>query len=199
MSVPFVLASSSVSRRMMLEAAGVPFSVSVPAIDEEAIKSLLTDGGSDGYQVAGELAQAKAVSVSVHMREALVLGADQVLVCEGKFMNKVLTKAEARETLLALAGREHQLISAAVIARNGASLWRRTEVATLRMRRFSMDFLDRYLTAEIPEILGSVGCYRIEDRGAQLFTEVTGDQFCIRGLPLIPVLGALRDLGVIPV
>ena len=199
MSVPFVLASSSVSRRMMLEAAGVPFSVSVPAIDEEAIKSLLTDGGNDGYQIAGELAQVKAVSVSAHMREALVLGADQVLVCEGKFLNKALTNAEARETLLALAGREHQLISAAVIARNGASLWRGTEVATLRMRRFSMDFLDRYLTAEIPEILGSVGCYRIEDRGAQLFTEVTGDQFCIRGLPLIPVLGALRDLGVIPV
>lgn len=199
MSVPFVLASSSVSRRMMLEAAGVPFTVSVPAIDEDAIKSLLMDGSNDAYQIAGELAQAKAVSVSAHMREALVLGADQVLVCERRFMNKAVTKAEARETLLALAGREHQLISAAVIARNSASLWRRTEVATLRMRRFSMDFLDRYLAAEIPEILGSVGCYRIEDRGAQLFTEVTGDQFCIRGLPLIPVLGALRDLGVIPV
>lgn len=199
MSVPFVLASSSVSRRMMLEAAGVPFTVSVPTIDEDAIKSLLMDGSNDADQIAGELAQAKAVSVSAHMREALVLGADQVLVCERRFMNKALTTAEARETLLALAGREHQLISAAVIARNGASLWRRTEVATLRMRRFSRDFLDRYLTAEIPEILGSVGCYRIEDRGAQLFTEVTGDQFCIRGLPLIPVLGALRDLGVIPV
>ena len=69
----------------------------------------------------------------------------------------------------------------------------------LRMRHLSMDFLDRYFAAEIPEILGSVGCYRIEGRGVQLFTEVTGDQFCIRGLPLIPILGALRDFGVLPV
>jgi septum formation protein len=183
----------------MLEAAGVPFTVAVPNIDEEAMKSLLSDGGNDGYRIADELAQAKAVSVSVHMREALVLGADQVLVCGGRILNKVLTEAEARETLLALSGREHQLISAAVIARGGASLWRRTEVATLRMRHLSMDFLDRYFAAEIPEILGSVGCYRIEGRGVQLFTEVTGDQFCIRGLPLIPILGALRDFGVLPV
>ena len=199
MSVSLVLASSSVSRRIMLEAAGVPFSVAVPNIDEEAMKSLLSDGGNDWYRIADELAQAKAVSVSVHMREALVLGADQVLVCGGRILNKVLTEAEARETLLALSGREHQLISAAVIARGGASLWRRTEVAILRMRHLSMDFLDRYFADEIPEILGSVGCYRIEGRGVQLFTEVTGDQFCIRGLPLIPILGALRDFGVLPV
>jgi septum formation protein len=131
------------------------------------------------------------------MHEACVLGADQVLVCEGRMLNKVLTEAEARETLLALAGREHQLISAAVIARGGAVLWRRTEVATLRMRQLSKEFLDRYLAAEMPDILGSVGCYRIEGRGVQLFTEVLGDQFCIRGLPLLAVLAALRDLGVV--
>jgi nucleoside triphosphate pyrophosphatase len=199
MSVPLVLASSSVSRRIMLEAAGVPFMVAVPNIDEDAIKSLLTGSGGDGYQIADELAQAKAISVSAHMHEALVLGADQVLVCEGRFLNKALTEAEARKSLLALSGREHQLISSAVIARGGVSLWRRTEVATLRMRLFSRDFLDSYLAAEIPEILGSVGCYRIEGRGVQLFTEVKGDQFCIRGLPLMAVLAALRDFGVLPV
>jgi len=181
----------------MLEAAGVPFTIAVPSIDEDVIKSLLTDGGSDGYRIADELAQAKAVSVSVRMREAFVLGADQVLVCEGRMLNKVLTEAEARETLSALAGREHQLISAAVIARGGAVLWRRTEIATLRMRHLSTEFLDRYLAAEMPDVLGSVGCYRIEGRGVQLFTEVLGDQFCIRGLPLLPVLAALRDLGVL--
>ena len=197
MSVQFVLASSSASRRTMLEAAGVPFTIAVPSIDEDVIKSLLTDGGSDGYRIADELAQAKAVSVSVRMREAFVLGADQVLVCEGRMLNKVLTEAEARETLSALAGREHQLISAAVIARGGAVLWRRTEIATLRMRNLSTEFLDRYLAAEMPDVLGSVGCYRIEGRGVQLFTEVLGDQFCIRGLPLLPVLAALRDLGVL--
>jgi len=197
-SVPLVLASSSTSRRIILEAAGVPFTVAVPNIDEDAIRSLLTDGSNDGYRIADELAQAKAVSVSAHLHEALVLGADQVLVCEGQMLNKVLTEAEARQTLLALSGREHQLISAAVIARDGAALWRRTEVATLRMRHLSTDFLDRYMAAEMPEVLGSVGCYRIEGRGVQLFTEVAGDQFCIRGLPLLPVLAALRDFGVLP-
>lgn len=198
MSVPLVLASSSTSRRIILEAAGVPFTVAVPNIDEDAIRSLLTNGSNDGYRIADDLAQAKAVSVSAHLREALVLGADQVLVCEGQMLNKVLTEAEARQTLLALSGREHQLISAAVIARDGAALWRRTEVATLRMRHLSTDFLDRYMAAEMPEVLGSVGCYRIEGRGVQLFTEVAGDQFCIRGLPLLPVLAALRDFGVLP-
>ena len=198
MSVPLVLASSSTSRRIILEAADVPFTVAVPNIDEDAIRSLLTDGSNDGYRIADELAQAKAVSVSAHLHEALVLGADQVLVCEGQMLNKVLTEAEARQTLLALSGREHQLISAAVIARDGAALWRRTEVATLRMRHLSTDFLDRYMAAEMPEVLGSVGCYRIEGRGVQLFTEVAGDQFCIRGLPLLPVLAALRDFGVLP-
>ena len=79
------------------------------------------------------------------------------------------------------------------MAKEGAAVWRQTESASLRMRDFSHQFLDEYLTAEIPEILGSVGCYRIEGRGAQLFSEVTGDQFVIRGLPLIAVLSALRE------
>jgi septum formation protein len=89
------------------------------------------------------------------------------------------------------------LISAAVIAGAGKAIWRRTEVATMRMREFSDAFLDEYLTAEIPEVLGSVGCYRIEGRGAQLFSEISGDHFCIRGLPLIGVLAALREQGAL--
>lgn len=181
----------------MLESAGVTFSVTVPAIDEAILKSVLLDSGSDGYRIAEELAQAKAVSVSHHRPGSLVLGADQVLVCEGRIFSKSDTEPEAREVLNALCDREHQLITAAIIARDGVVLWRHTEAAVLKMRKFSTAFLDQYLTAEIPEILGSVGCYHIEGRGAQLFSEVAGDQFCIRGLPLIPVLSALRDFGVI--
>lgn len=197
MSVPLILASSSRSRRIMLESAGVAFSVMVPAIDEAILKSVLLDSGSDGHRIAEELAQAKTLSVSHHHPGSLVLGADQVLVCEGRTFSKSDTEAEARETLNALCGREHQLITAAIIARDGVALWRHTETAVLKMRKFSTAFLDQYLTAEIPEILGSVGCYHIEGRGAQLFSEVAGDQFCIRGLPLIPVLSALRDFGAI--
>lgn len=197
MSVPLILASSSRSRRIMLESAGVTFGVTVPAIDEAILKSVLLDSGSDGHRIAEELAQAKTLSVSRRHPGSLVLGADQVLVCEGRMFSKSDTEAEARETLNALCGREHQLITAAIIARDEVALWRHTEAAVLTMRKFSTAFLDQYLTAEIPEILGSVGCYHIEGRGAQLFSEVAGDQFCIRGLPLIPVLSALRGFGVI--
>ena len=197
MSTPLVLASSSMSRRMMLEAAGVPFTVAMPSIDEDVLKSLLIDGGNDPYGIAEELAKAKALSVSGHMRGALVLGADQILVCDGRMLNKAITGNDARDTLMALSGREHELISAAVIAREGVTVWRRTEIARLRMRKLSQPFLDDYLAAEIPEILGSAGCYRIESRGAQLFAEISGDHFCIRGLPLIPLLAALRDFSVL--
>lgn len=183
----------------MLESAGVTFTVTVPAIDEAILKSVLLDSGSDGYRIAKELAQAKALSVSHHHPDSLILGADQVLVCEGRIFSKSNTEPEAREVLKALCDREHQLITAVIIARDGVILWRHTETAVLNMRKFSPTFLDQYLTAEIPEILGSVGCYHIEGRGAQLFSEVAGDQFCIRGLPLIPVLSALRDFGVIAV
>jgi septum formation protein len=197
MSAPLILASSSRSRRTMLESAGVAFTVTVPLIDEAVLKSVLVDSGSDVFRIAEELAQAKALSVSRHQPGALVLGSDQVLVCDGRVFSKADTEATARETLSALRGREHRLITAAVVARGEAALWRHTEPAVLKMRQFSTAFLNEYLLAEIPEILGSVGCYQIEGRGAQLFSEIAGDQFCIRGLPLIPVLSALRDFGVI--
>ena len=198
MTTELVLASASVSRRAMLEAAGVPFTVAVPAMDEEVLKSLLCDSGTNADALAGELAEAKALSLSRNKMDALVLSGDQVLACDGRIFNKAMTENEARETLRALSDREHRLISAAVIAREGTVVWRWTETATLRMRRLSVRFIESYLAAEIPEVLGSVGCYRIEGRGAQLFAEISGDHFCIRGLPLIPVLSALRNFGVIP-
>jgi septum formation protein len=106
-------------------------------------------------------------------------------------------KDQASATLRALRGRTHELISAAVIAKGETITWRCTDIARLQMRAFSDDFLEQYLQAEVPGILGSVGCYRIEGRGAQLFARVEGDQFTIRGLPLIPLLAALREQGAL--
>ncbi|MDE2330332.1 MAG: Maf-like protein [Bradyrhizobium sp.] len=182
----------------MLESAGVPFSVSLPAVDEDVLRNLLSDSGKDAFGIAGELAEAKALSVSRHMSQALVLGADQVLFCDGVLYSKALTADEAHQTLRALSGRKHRLISAAVIARDSTVLWRTTDVSVLSMRDLTSQFVESYLAAELPEILGSVGCYRIEARGAQLFEQVSGDYFSIRGLPLIPLLAALRGFGVIP-
>src|SRR5882672_2204233 len=195
--IEIVLASTSTSRRIMLEAAGVTFSITAPNVDEDLIKDMLTGKGAAATKIADALAEAKALAVSECHPTALVIGADQVLACGGRIFSKALDEDEARETLLALRGCGHELISAAVMARAGHAIWRRTETATMHMREFSKEFLDEYLSAEIPEILGSVGCYRIEGRGAQLFSEISSDHFCIRGLPLIALLAALREEGAL--
>jgi septum formation protein len=195
--IRIVLASTSSSRRTMLEAAGLAFTIVAPNVDEDLLKDRLVVNGANGSRIADALAEAKALAVSERHPAALVIGADQLLASDGRIFSKAVDENEARETLLTLRGRKHELISAAVVARAGNAIWRRTETATMRMREFSDEFLDEYLTAEIPEVLGSVGCYRIEGRGAQLFSEVSGDHFCIRGLPLIALLAALREEGAL--
>jgi septum formation protein len=198
MSVEIVLASTSTSRRAMLEAAGLSFTTVAPNVDEEQIRGLLEDAGAYPQVIAEALAEAKAIAVSERHPGALVLGADQLLVLEEKIFAKALDEGEAREILRALRGREHELIDAAMIARAGAVIWRHVDHARLWMRDFSDAFLEEYITAEMPDILGSVGCYRIEGRGAQLFSRILGDHFSIRGLPLVPVLEALRAAGALP-
>jgi septum formation protein len=182
----------------MLAAAGVAFSVVVPGVDEDEMRANMPSGAAgQGHATANHLAERKALSVSERHPKALVIGGDQVLVCEGRLLNKAMDDREASTTLKALRGRTHELISAAVIAREQETIWRCTDVARLEMRDFSDGFLAEYLTHELPDVLGSVGCYRIEGRGAQLFTKIEGDQFTIRGMPLIPLLDALRTFGAL--
>jgi len=190
-----ILASGSSSRRAMLAAAGVEFTAIVPEIDEDELRAKMP--AANGAAIAEHLAQSKALAVSTRHPGALVLGCDQVLVCEARLFNKALDDSEARATLRALRGRTHELISGAVLARGDEFVWRCTDVARLRMRDFSDAYLKEYLEAELPDILGSVGCYRIEGRGAQLFSRIEGDQFTVRGLPLIPLLAALREQGAL--
>ena len=184
-----ILASASTSRAKLLENAGVAFTVRPANIDEGGIKA----SERDGRVVAEKLAALKAVAVPGE----LVLGADQVLVCDGRIMSKAATLTEAAEQLRALRNRRHTLISAVALATDGAPVWRHVEESVLWMRDFSDAFLETYLAAEGPGILGGVGCYRYEGAGAQLFSRVEGDYFSILGLPLVPLLAALRDRGVI--
>ena len=184
----------------MLASAGLDFTTAMPGIDEEAIKAAHLEGASDHLRaraIAEVLATRKALTIAQRHAGALVIGGDQILICDGKVFSKASDWAEARETLCALRGREHELIAAAVIAKDDAIIWKHADSARLTMRDFSDEFLDQYLMSEIPEVLGSVGCYRIEGRGAQLFAHVAGDQFSIRGLPLFPLLEALRGFGVL--
>jgi septum formation protein len=195
-----VLASTSASRQAMLTAAGVPFEALAPMVDEAELKRALAAEGTDARGTADALAEAKAVKISRKLPGALVLGSDSVVALDDGTM---VDKAPDRETLARqlrmLRGRTHRLVSAAVVAENGTPVWRFVGVARLAMRDFSDAFLEAYLDACGDVLLGSVGGYHIEGRGAQLFARVDGDQFTIRGLPLLPVLDYLRTRSVMPI
>ena len=198
MSAPaLVLASGSASRQAMLRAAGVPCEIMVPQVEEGVARQALLAEGAAGREVADALAELKATHISARRPEALVLGADQVLVCDGRLFSKAASRQEARTVLQSLRGKRHQLISAVVLAKAGGPIWHAADTADLWMRDFSDAFLDGYLERAGAAILGSVGCYHIEGEGVQLFARVRGDQFTIRGLPLLPLLAALRENGVI--
>ena len=192
-----ILASSSPVRAQLLRTAGIAFEVCAANVDEERIKTALLADGCDGGEIAEALAEAKAAHVSTANPQAFVLGCDQVLVYDGKLIGKSANLGEARALLRQLRGKEHMLITACVLVKNGASLWRRQERCTMKIRAFSEAFLETYLRLEGNGILGSVGCYHLEGRGSQLFEWVQGDYFSVLGLPLIPLMAALRDHGIV--
>ena len=188
-----VLASQSAARRAMLTAAGVAHDALPAHIDEDGVTAGLQAEGASPEHVADALAELKAVKISRSLPGVLVLGADSVVVtADGALIAKPETRPRAEVQLRQLAGTTHRLISAAVIAENGTPVWRAGGAARLTMRALSEGFISRYLDAEGDAVLGCVGCYRIEGLGAQLFSRIDGDQFIIRGLPLLAVLDYLR-------
>ena len=195
MNGPLVLASGSAARRAMLDQVGVEFTVEPADVDEGQLKAELAGRGAS--EVATALAEAKALAVSQGRPGALVLGSDQILDLDGALMDKARDLEGARTRLRRLRDRSHALHSAAALARDGQVIWTGVDRADLTMRAWSDDFLERYLAAEGPELLGSVGCYRLEGPGAQLFERVEGDFFTVLGLPLWAVLAELRRLGAI--
>lgn len=192
-----VLASGSVVRAQVLANAGIPFRVEPSSVDEEIIKARMIAEGRQPREIADALAEAKALDRSRANPEALVLAADQILVFEGECISKARSLSEAAFLLRRLRGTLHRLVSAVVLAQNGEAVWRDVETATLWMRPFSDDFLNEYLATEGEVLLSSVGCYRLEGRGIQLFSRIEGNYFTILGLPLLHVLPALREHGIV--
>jgi septum formation protein len=193
---PVILASTSPSRRALLEAAGVEFTAQSPGVDEDAAKAGLLARGDSPKRVAEVLAGLKAVTVS-EKAMGLVIGADQTLDLDGELVDKAATLEEARARLLSLRGRKHHLHSAVVVAQDGAPVWETTQSATLHVRDFSRDFLDAYLAQAGEQVLFSVGCYQLEGLGVQLFERIDGDYFSILGLPMLGLLDFLRAQGAL--
>jgi septum formation protein len=189
-----VLASKSASRRAMLEAAGVEFAVRPAAIDERALEAGMAGARPD--EVALALAEAKALSVEG--RSHPVLGSDSVVTVAGRRFSKPASRAQAAEHLRFFSGKTMHLHSAAALALGGAIKWRHVALASLQVRELSEQFIEAYLVAEWPEVGQCVGVFRIEGLGVQLFESIEGDMFTVLGMPLLPVLGALRELEELP-
>jgi septum formation protein len=194
-----VLASGSSARAALLEAAGVPF-VAVPAlVDEASLREALQKEGVAAAEAATALAEMKARHVAARVPpEAIVLGADQLLEVDGRWLEKPADRAAAAEQLRHLRGRHHRLVSAVVAFRGGARVWQEADAATVTMRPFSDAFLAAYLDAAGDAVLTSVGAYQLEGLGAQLMARVEGAHATVLGLPLLPLLQFLRDQGVLP-
>lgn len=197
MNEPLILASSSSIRKNLLAAAGLEVRIEPALVDEEAIKRIFQVDRRAAADCALALAEAKARQVAENHRHALVVGADQILVCDKIWLNKPADLADSRAQLQVLRGRTHKLVTAVCVVREAARIWHTVSSAGLTMRQFSDAFLDAYLGAEQGAIFESVGAYRIEGRGIQLFADIKGDYFTILGLPLLELLSFLRTRDVL--
>lgn len=191
---PLLLASGSMTRRQLLEAAGIPLEVVRAPVDEGAIAATLLETRKTPAEIAIALAHAKAEAASRRHPEGLLLAADQTLDHAGRLLMKPADRAHARTQLMALRGSQHWLHSAAVLRRGETVLWAGIASAALRMRTFSESFLESYLDRMGESVTSTVGGYQLEALGIHLFDSIEGDHSTILGLPLLPVLHALRDL-----
>jgi septum formation protein len=191
-----VLASTSVTRRRMLEAAGVPFEFVAPRVDEDAAKAAFRTNGLNARDLADALAELKAMRAAASRPGDIVLGCDQTLMLDdGTMLDK--PGADVAAHLRTLSGRTHSLYSAVVAVENGQPVWRHVDRAKLTMRSLSDAFIHDYVSLEGASITGCVGGYRVESRGAQFFSKIDGSHFTILGLPLLPLLDWLRIRGLL--
>jgi septum formation protein len=192
-----VLASASAARLALLRGAGLAVEAQPAHIDEAEIKAAAQADGASPDETALLLAELKAARIARREPDALVIAADQLLVCGDDWFDKPPTLDAARDQLRALRGRTHMLVTAVVCQRGEARIWHHVARPSLAMRDFSDGFLDAYLAAEGDALTASVGAYRLEGMGVQLFERIEGDYFSILGLPLLPLLGFLRQHGAL--
>ena len=194
---PLILASASAARRALLEAAGIVFTVRPAHIDEAGVKRLAQARGSTAADAAMTLAELKAAAIAAQAPDAVVIGADQILVCDGVWFDKPASLAEARQHLRHLRGKSHVLATTVVVLCGPERLWRHVAEPRLTMRSFSDAFLEEYLAVEGDALRHSVGAYRLEGTGVHLFDRIEGEHSAILGLPLLSLFGFLRQHGLL--
>ncbi|MEZ6029227.1 MAG: Maf family protein [Hyphomonadaceae bacterium] len=195
-TLPLILASKSKARAAVLRGAGLAFEQVGSGVDEDALKEALRAEGASVAKQADLLAETKALKVSVS-HAGIVLGCDQMLDLDGVGFDKASTREGARDVLRRLRGKTHVLQGAIVACIEGAPVWRHLAQPKLAMRDFSDAFLESYLDRIGEAAFESVGCYQLEGLGAQLFERIDGDYFSILGMPLLPLMGWLRDRGAL--
>ena len=191
--MPLILASSSSIRRALLDASGVDYRAQASTIDEAAIKI----AGGHARQIASVLAKAKALDVSAECPGDWVIGSDSVVCVEGQLFDKPTSRENAAQHLRFFSGKTMELTSAVALVHKGKVDWTHCDTAKLKVRELSDAFIDSYLDEEWPEVGYCVGVFRMEGCGVQLFEDVAGSHFTILGMPLIPLLGALRERGML--
>ncbi len=197
MSAKLILASASPFRKILLANAGLSFE-SVPAmIDEREIEMPLVQQATPPEDIALALAEAKALNVSTHHKSAYVIGSDQVLSMQGVLFHKCRTLGEARQRLSDMSGKSHFLDSAVAICHDGNIVWRNVSRAVMTFRTLSSEEIDAYVKEAGDALFQSVGAYQFEGLGIRLFEKIEGDYFTIIGLPMLPLLSALRQIGLI--
>ena len=197
MKQKIILASESKIRRKLLLQAEVNFQSIAAKIDEDTIKESLKNEDAKPKDISDALAEYKAIRVANNFPTDIIIGCDQILVCNNEIISKARTLNEAKETLKLLRDKSHQLLSSAVIYDNNKPVWRTTSRAQLFMRDFTDEYLEYYIQTSGTDILSSVGCYLLENNGVNLFNRIQGDYFTVLGFPLLEVLDFLRKRELI--
>ena len=197
MKQKIILASESQIRKKLLLQAEVNFQSIAAKIDEDTIKESLKNEGAKPKDISDALAEYKEIRVANNFPTDIIIGCDQILVCNNEIISKARTLNEAKETLKLLRGKSHQLLSSAVIYDNNKPVWRTTSRAQLFMRDFTDEYLEYYIKTSGTDILSSVGCYLLENNGVNLFNRIQGDYFTVLGFPLLEVLDFLRKRELI--
>ena len=196
-TTPIILASNSQFRADLLKNAGIEFTTASASIDERVIEQPLLEANLGPADIAQVLAEAKAMDVSTRNPNALIIGCDQTLSMNDNMFHKPADMKQARQHLLVISGKTHQLNSAVAFVYNQQTIWRHLSIANMTMRKLSPEYIGRYLAQAGQSVLSSVGAYQLEGTGVQLFAQIEGDYFTIIGLPLIPTLSELRSLEII--